>query len=63
MRKLRYSLRKPRKKLRRLGATATEYILILVFVVLPIAALMPIFTKMIKAYSQRMTGGLNLPFP
>jgi len=45
------------------GATATEYILILALVVLPIAALFPLFMKMVQTYGGRMTHLMGLPFP
>lgn len=45
------------------GATATEYILILTLVVLPIALLYPMFMQMVKTYGTRMTQLIGLPFP
>jgi Flp pilus assembly pilin Flp len=45
------------------GATATEYILILALIVLPIAMLFPLFMQMVKTYGARMTGLMGLPFP
>jgi Flp pilus assembly pilin Flp len=45
------------------GATATEYMLILALVVLPIALLFPLFMSMVKTYGARMTGLMGLPFP
>ncbi len=50
-------------KLRCRGAAATEYILILALVVLPIALMLPLFRRMIQLYAMRMSGGLHLPFP
>jgi hypothetical protein len=37
--------------------------LILIGVVIPIAALLPMAIKMISNYGSRMTHGLQLPFP
>ena len=45
------------------GATATEYLMIMVFVVMPIAAMVPAFLSMIKIYGTRMTSLMGLPFP
>lgn len=45
------------------GAMATEYILILALIVLPIGLLFPTFMKMVKTYGGRMTGLMGLPFP
>jgi Flp pilus assembly pilin Flp len=45
------------------GATATEYILILALIVLPIGLLFPLFMQMVKTYGARMTGMMGLPFP
>lgn len=64
-------MRIPRQPTRRLpirhqgrhrGATATEYILILALVVLPLAALTPMAIRMIKVYSLR-NSLTQLPFP
>ena len=40
-----------------------EYMMIMVFVVLPIALMLPMFLAMIKTYGQRMTSMMGLPFP
>lgn len=45
------------------GVTSTEYMLIMVFVVLPIAAMVPKFLSMLNIYGSRMTGLMGLPFP
>lgn len=45
------------------GATATEYILILALVVLPIGLLMPLFLNMLKTYGSRIVSLMGLPFP
>ena len=47
----------------RSGATATEYILILALVVLPIGLLMPMFLNMLKVYGSRIVSLMGLPFP
>jgi hypothetical protein len=47
----------------RRAAMATEYILILTLVVLPIALLMPMFLSMIRIYAGRMSHLIGLPFP
>ncbi len=45
------------------GAAATEYVLVLIFVVLPIAALLPLFMNMIGNYGIRVLRPIGLPFP
>src|SRR5687767_3864969 len=45
------------------GATSTEYMLILVFVVIPIALMMPMIMGMVRTYGGRMTSLMGLPFP
>ena len=45
------------------GAMATEYILILALIVLPIALLFPSMMTMVKTYGTRMTSLMGLPFP
>lgn len=45
------------------GATATEYIMILALVVLPIALLTPLFLNMLKVYGTRVLSLIGLPFP
>ena len=45
------------------GATSTEYMMIMIFVVIPIALMMPMFMKMVKTYGSRMTSLMGLPFP
>lgn len=45
------------------GATATEYILILALVVLPIGLMSPLFLSMIRVYGTRILTPMGLPFP
>lgn len=45
------------------GATATEYIMILALVVLPIALMTPLFMSMLKLYGTRVLSLVGLPFP
>jgi len=45
------------------GATATEYILIMALVVLPLGLMGPVFLRMIKLYGGRMLEMVHLPFP
>jgi Flp pilus assembly pilin Flp len=45
------------------GATATEYLLILALVVLPIALLTPLMLNMLKVYGTRIVSLMGLPFP
>ena len=45
------------------GATATEYILILALVVLPIGLMSPLFLNMIRVYGTRILTPMGLPFP
>lgn len=45
------------------GATATEYIMILALVVLPIALMTPLFLNMLKVYGTRVLSLIGLPFP
>ena len=45
------------------GATATEYIMILALVVLPIALMTPLFMRMLKVYGTRVLSLIALPFP
>ena len=45
------------------GATATEYIMILALVVLPIALMTPLFLNMLKVYGARVLSLVGLPFP
>lgn len=45
------------------GALSTEYMLIMVFVVLPIAMLLPLFLRMINTYGTRVTSLMRSPFP
>ena len=45
------------------GATATEYIMILALVVLPIALLTLPFLNMLKVYGTRVLSLIGLPFP
>lgn len=47
---------------RRRGASAVEYVLILIAIVLPLGAAMPFFVKMVQAYAERVYGLLTLPF-
>lgn len=45
------------------GATSIEYMMILVFVIMPIALMYPMFMKMVRWYGSRMTALMGLPFP
>lgn len=45
------------------GATATEYLLILALIVLPIALMSPLFLNMLKVYGNRVLSLIALPFP
>jgi hypothetical protein len=45
------------------GAISIEYLLILTFVVIPIALMMPMFIRMIRTYGDRNFTYLRLPFP
>ncbi len=45
------------------GAAAIEYLAILVFIVMPIALLLPMFLDMIKTYGLRLMAILSLPYP
>ena len=45
------------------GALATEYLLILALVVIPIAAMLPLFLRMISRYSFRILDMVRIPFP
>jgi hypothetical protein len=65
LRKNRLILQKRRRlyRLRARGAAATEYLLILTLVVIPLALLLPMFVRMIHLYALRVGGGLHLPFP
>ncbi|QOV88396.1 hypothetical protein [Humisphaera borealis] len=64
IRRCRVSLRRLRRRLAGdSGALSTEYMLIMVFVVLPIAFLMPMFLKMINTYGTRVTSLMRSPFP
>lgn len=45
------------------GAAAVEYMLIMIFVVLPLALLLPLFLTMIRTYAVRIIALLGLPFP
>jgi hypothetical protein len=47
----------------RRAAAATEYILIMALIVLPIGLMLPTFMKMIKVYSGRTATMVVLPFP
>jgi hypothetical protein len=47
----------------RLAATATEYMLILAVIVLPIALMFPMLLNMIRLYCGRMVKIVQLPFP
>lgn len=64
MRRYRVSLRRLGRRLAGdSGALSTEYMLIMVFVVLPIAAMMPLFLRMINTYGTRVTSLMRSPFP
>ena len=47
---------------RRRGASSVEYIMVLAFVVIPIAMCTPLLMKMITVYASRITWVLRLPF-
>lgn len=51
------------KQRTRRGAIATEYVLILALVVLPLGLLLPLFLDMIYRYSTRLFHYVPLPFP
>ena len=60
---MKYARGHPRRRGRgRLGATATEYMLILALVVLPLAAITPMAVRMIGAYAYRIGWVIRLPF-
>ncbi len=48
---------------RRSGTISIEYMLILALVVIPIAAMYPMFISMIRVYASRMTWLVGLPVP
>ena len=52
----------PRKR-RSLGATSTEYMLVLALIVIPVGLLLPTFVKDLKIYSGRIDDVIRLPFP
>lgn len=45
------------------GATSTEYMMIMVVVVMPIALLYPVFLDAVRTYASRAIGWIGLPFP
>jgi Flp pilus assembly pilin Flp len=45
------------------GALSIEYLLILASVVIPLAAMTPLFYWMVRIYSGRITLNISLPFP
>jgi len=47
----------------RAGAMATEYILIMALIVLPIALLLPLFLNMTAIYAARVIFFMGLSFP
>jgi Flp pilus assembly pilin Flp len=49
--------------LRKRGATAVEYLLILAAVVIPLALLLPVFMTMARIYGDRVTALIGLPYP
>lgn len=53
----------PTSTYRRRGAAAMEYIAILVFIVLPIGLMLPMFMDMIKTYGLRLMAVLSSPYP
>jgi len=64
LRRCRVSLRRFGRRLRGdSGALSTEYMLIMVMVVLPIAMLLPLFLRMINTYGTRVTSLMRSPFP
>jgi hypothetical protein len=56
------ALSRRRSRLAR-AAASIEYLMILAFVVLPIALMMPLFLKMVSNYGNRMLTYVQLPFP
>jgi uncharacterized protein (UPF0333 family) len=48
---------------RRRGAISTEYLLVLGLVVIPLAAMLPLFIRMIQQYAERVSSLMRLPFP
>jgi len=47
----------------RAGALATEYLLIMALIILPLALLTPMFMNMMQVYAARMIFLIGLPFP
>ena len=45
------------------GTGATEYLLLVAAVILPLALLSPLWFSMIRLYTGRLLDGLVLPFP
>lgn len=45
------------------GAAAIEYMMVLTFIVIPIALMLPLFLDMIQRYAVRMVTFMRLPFP
>jgi hypothetical protein len=63
-RRFRVSLRRSWRRLAGdAGALSTEYMLIMVMVIIPIAMLMPLFLRMISTYGTRVTSLMRSPFP
>jgi hypothetical protein len=47
----------------RRGAVSVEYMLVLGLVVIPLAAMLPLFIRMIQQYAERVSSLMRLPFP
>ena len=45
------------------GALSTEYLLIVVLVVIPIGLLVPMMLSMVRTYGTRLFSMMGLPFP
>ena len=50
------------KHRRRRGAISIEYMMVLTFVVIPLALLTPLMFRMITMYTNRLTWAIALPF-
>ncbi|HVX84529.1 MAG TPA: hypothetical protein VH253_06905 [Phycisphaerae bacterium] len=54
------SLQLPRR--RRLGGSSIEYMMILALVVIPLALLVPLITRMVATYGERIFAVIRWPF-
>lgn len=45
------------------GASTTEYVLILAFVVLPLGLAVPLMLRLIQVYGDRIAEAIRIPFP